>query len=587
MSAPHAPRTRRAPRSRAAFSALPAALLVAVACGERAPHAAFENVTDSAGLDVALTCGEGGAKATILEVNGNGVALLDVDADGDLDVFLVDGSTRARLIAGERVAHHLYLNVGAAEGRIRFERADAAIPTSAGWPTGVAVADVDADGRDDLLLGGVSADGLLLNRSAEGAIAFEAHPLPLPTGGLSWTTSTALADADGDGLLDAYLVRYLDIDPANPPLGAIEELPCRFKQRGVMCGPHGMHPQPDVFLRGVPGPALFALDEPRPDLHAVAPAYGLGVLFQDLDLDGWPDLYVANDSVANFLFRNLGDGRFEERGRAAGAANDGGGRPQAGMGVDAADADGDGDLDLIVTNFSEESNALYRHEGKLLYRDRAVPSGLAASSRALLGWGVHLAELTGDGVVDALFSNGHVYPEADGPDTGTSYAQPLVLLPGLGDERFGPNAFGDDTPQRGRASVLGDLDGDGDLDLIALSLDGRPRVYRNRCDAPERQLLVSLEAAAPAHPQALGATLRVRTSAGWQVVSRRSSSGFQSASDPRLHVSGPPPVLEAEVVWPGGMREALSPDALRFGNWCSVRQGEGVVSRRELREADR
>ncbi|GJM20680.1 MAG: hypothetical protein DHS20C15_05950 [Planctomycetota bacterium] len=574
------------PHSLARHTGLLAVLLGALSCGDT-PRAVFENVTDSAGLDVVLTCGEPGAKATILEVNGNGIALLDVDGDDDLDVFLVDGSTRARLLAGEGIAHHLFLNVGAARGQLRFERADVQLPLSRGWPTGVAVADVDSDGRPDLLLGGLGEDTLLLNRSSEAGLAFESRALPPSPGSTSWTTSVALADADGDGLLDAYLTRYLDIDPADPPIGAVDGLPCRFKERGVMCGPHGLHPQPDVFLRGVASPEFFVLDSERSDLRVPTPAYGLGVLFQDLDLDGWPDLYVANDSVANFLFRNLGDGRFEERARAAGAANDSAGRPQAGMGVDAADADGDGDLDLIVTNFSEESNALYRHEGKLLYRDRAIPTGLAASSRALLGWGVHLAELTGDGVVDVLFSNGHVYPEADGPDTGTSYAQPLVLLPGLGKERFDRNAFGDDSAHRGRGSVLGDLDGDGDLDLIALTLDGRPRVYRNTTDAPERQLLVSLQGAAPAHPDALGASLRVRTAAGWQVVSRRSSSGFQSVSDPRLHIAGPAPVLEAEVIWPGGARESLPPDDLRFGSWCRVRQGAGVISHELLEKTTR
>lgn len=567
----------------AARIAVAVAALIA-GCGEPAPPL-FEDVSDRAGLDVVLVCGEPGAKQTILEVNGNGVALFDLEGDGDLDVLLVDGSTRAAVMATELVRPHLFRNIGAPEGRIAFERLPDAIPPMRGWPTGVAVADVDADGLDDLLIGGFGEDALFLNRTRGDAVLFTRRPLHMRRDVGSWTTSLALADADNDGQLDAYFARYLDIDPANPPLGKVGDLPCEFGGQTVMCGPHGLTPQHDVFLRGVGAPRWLEPADPERGFAVQPPGYALGVLFQDLDGDGWPDVYVANDSVGNLLFHNQGDGNFVERARPGGVANDGAGRPQAGMGVDAADVDGDGDLDLVVTNFSAEANALYRNEGNLLYRDTAIPSGLATASRALLGWGVHLAELTGDGKLDLLYSNGHVYPQADAAGSNTSYAQPMVLMPGDGTGRFGANVFPDARQHVGRASALGDLDGDGDLDLVALSLDGRPRVYRSRIDAPERQMLVSLEAAPPAHYQALGAQLRVRTAGGWQVLARRSSSGFQSVSDPRLHVAGPGPVLEAEVIWPGGARESLDPAGLRFGAWHLLRQGQGVVASQALREA--
>jgi len=535
----------------------------------------FEEVSQVAGIDVVLTCGEPGAKLTILEVNGNGAALADLDGDGDLDLVLVDGSTRARLLAGEPVRHHVLRNTGVVDGVPRFEAVEAALE-QAGWPTGIAVGDVDRDGRPDLLIGGLVEDALFLNRtSSEGTIRFEKRALPGRTSPRDWTTSIALADADADGRLDAYLTRYLEIDPADPPMGQVGDIPCRFRGLDVMCGPHGMAPQPDVLLMGSDDDALFRDATFDSGIRAAPPAFGLGVLFMDLDADGWPDIYVANDSVPNTLLRNRGDGRFEDQSSLSGAANDISGRPQAGMGVDAGDVDRDGDLDLVVTNFSGESNAFYRNDGGLLFRDVSASMRLALPSRAKLGWGVHLADFDADGLLDLYVSNGHVYPQADDPRLGSAYAQPQQLHLGWPDGTFGPNVFPDEQPWRGRASVRGDLDGDGDLDLVTLTLDGAPRLYLNRTDDPSRQMLVTL---ADEHGPVPGATLSLRTDAGVVVFQVTAGSSYQACSDPRLHVGGDATVNAAHVTWPGGVVEALDAAAMMAGHHVVVRRGRGIVS---------
>ena len=582
-------------------------LLAAAACGPDAAHDGpwLEEVSAAAGLAVPLTCG-GVDKQTILEVNGNGAALADLDGDGDLDVVLVDGTTRERFAAwvadgtGPPVRHHVLLNVGVTDGVPRLVPAADHGLEGVGWPTGITAGDVDEDGRVDLVIGGLGADTLYLNRTAspgptgssagdEARVRFEARPLPGRRGPLDWTTSVALADADGDGHLDLYLVRYLEIDPADPPLGALvdeasgQRVPCRFQGHDVMCGPQGLPPQPDVLLRG-DGRGGFADITAAAGLDVVPPRYGLGLLFADLDDDGRPDLYVANDSVDNTLLHNRGDGTFEDVSSLSGAASDMGGRAQAGMGVDLGDVDGDGRFDLAVTNFSDETNALYRSLGPLQFRDATASAGLAAASRPMLGWGVVLADLDADGQLDLFVANGHVYPQADLPGTGTAYAQPCQWFPGVtgsgsaGAPRFGPDAFPDDRPHKGRAALAGDLDDDGDLELLVLTLDGPPLLYLNRTDDPSRHLAVSLS---DGPREAFGATLTLTwtdadgatRSASRQKLSAR---GFQSSGDPRLHFALPPGATldAAEVRWPGGERQQVVTTALPLGHHVVLdRQG--------------
>ncbi len=570
-----------------------ALLLALAACGgttgqpESTPRGplAFREVAAEAGLDRVLVCGEPGAKLTILEVNGNGMALADLDGDGDLDLLLVQGSTRAGVIAGETVTHSLLRHDGVVSGIPRFTDVGAqAGLVMSGWPTGACAGDVDDDGRPDLVIGGHGEDALFLNRTNPGGpLRFEKHALPGRRSPLDWTTSLALGDADGDGIDDLYLVRYLELDPADPPLGRVGDLPCLYKGIEVMCGPHGLPPQRDVLLRGLgQAPWFEESDAKQAGLQALPASFGLGVLFADLDDDGVLDLYVANDSVDNFVLRGLGGGRFEDHGALSGAAADMAGKAQAGMGVALGDVDEDGDFDLAVTNFEGETLTLYRNEGRLLFRDVTAAARLALASRDLLGWGVHLADLDADGHLDLVAANGHVYPQAE--EVGGHYAQPVMLHRGDGAGRFGDQAFPDETPLRGRTMARGDLDDDGDLDLVVLTLDGTPRLLLNGTDTPAAQLLVDLRGrpGTPGGLDAFGAVLRIETADGVLVRQKLSASAIQSSSDPRLHLAGRGPVTAAQVRWPGGEVEPLDPSAVVFGRQLVVRRGSGIVSSHPL-----
>ncbi|HEX5010451.1 MAG TPA: CRTAC1 family protein [Planctomycetota bacterium] len=559
----------------------PAALLLSAclglaACGGSA-RPLFERV--ECGAEIALESGARGADQTLLDLHGNGLALLDVDGDGDLDLLLVDGSTRERVATKRQVSHHLLINTGVRDGAPRFESVPGATGLRMnGWPTGVAVGDVDRDGRPDVLIGGFGEDALFLNRTpAGGAPRFERRELPGHLSTRDWTTSVALADADGDGDLDAYLARYVDLDPAAPPRALPDGAPCTWKGHDVPCGPAGLPPQLDVLLLG-DGAGNFIDASDTSGIRAVPPAATLGVLFADLNDDGWPDLYLANDAQPDALLVNQGNGTFADKSALGGDAT-AAAFAHAGPSVDLGDFDRDGDFDLVLGGFPDEGLGLFREDGGLLFREAGAGAGLTETSRPMLAWGLHLADFDADGWEDIASSNGHVYMQADLPDTGTSWRQRSQLFRGERGGRFAGDSFPENARWAGRASARGDLDGDGDLDLVVLTLDASPRVYVNRTDAPQRQMLIRLQDPVGTP---LGATLRLRLDDGPRVSQVLSSRGFQAASDARLHVAGTGPVRSAEVRWNGGAREVLDASALAFGRQIVLRRGLGVVSSRPL-----
>jgi hypothetical protein len=486
----------------------------------------------------AMVCGRETCD-TILEVNGGGVALFDADDDGDLDIALVIPGAYPAQGATSGGSNRLYRN----DGDFSFVDVTAGSGVDVpGFCNGVAVGDVNRDGRRDLYLTRHGPNVLLRN---EGGMRFTAVDEAGGAAGTSWSTSALFVDGDRDGDPDLYVTNYLAFDPDDPPLDGHDGRSCRWKGLSVMCGPEGLPAQGDRYYRNDGG--VF-VDATGPTGFVAPASYGLGCIDGDFDGDGWPDVYVTNDSMPNFLFMNRGKGVVEESAMLAGAALSVRGREQAGMGLAAADTEGDGDEDLLVTNFSMEANALYVNQDGKRFSDRSGPSGVSAASLPLLGWGATFVDADLDGDVDLVTANGHVYPQADAEGTDTSWAQPDLLLLNDGSGRFEPRPWAGEAPSVSRAIALGDLDDDGISDLVVLPRSGDVAVYRGT-GLGGASVQVDLEGPA-GNPDGVGTLLRLTDELGTRVHRVRVSNGYQAMGDPR-----------AVFAWRGvGTLEVVMPD---------------------------
>jgi hypothetical protein len=522
--------------------------LVLAACGAAEDAAAswFSEEAEARGLAFTWRSGHTG-RHYFPEIMGGGAALFDLEEDGDLDVYLVQGGS----ITAEpdaRPTNQLFAN----DGGGRFADASAASGAEdRGYGMGVAAGDADGDGRTDLYVTNVGPNVLYLNRGDGG---FRDATEPAGVGHSAWSTSAAFVDTDRDGDLDLFVTNYVR-------WSAKGEITCYTKPHPEdYCSPNSYAaPEPDALYRNEGG-GVFRDVSLEAGLRA-AFGNGLGVVCSDVDGDGWVDLFVANDGMLNQLWRNQRDGTFVDVGVSAGCAVDQDGRKKAGMGTHVADLDFDGDEDLLVVNLAGETDSFYRNDGGR-FVDRTPLVGLAGASRPFTRFGVGFADFDQDGWLDLYQANGRVtrLPDSTGP---RPFDEANLLWRGLSDGRFqevlprgGTRAL---LSAASRGAAFGDVDGDGALDVVVVNRDSPAYLLLNRVAGRGASLTFDLREAG-GRP-ALGASLRIEHDGRTILRTARSAYSYCSASDPRLHLglgSARELAGEARVTWADGVEERFA-----------------------------
>jgi len=488
-------------------------------------------------------------KKYVVESIGAGVALFDFDNDGFLDIYFVNGQSVDGARARPGLASALFRNNRNGTFTEVAEKAGVAFP---GWGMGTAVADVNNDGWLDLYVTCFGPNRLYVN-NGNGTFRDFSRKAGVADSGCG--QGAAFGDYDNDGHVDLYVANYVEFDLSKLPEFGRGHF-CHFRGIPVQCGPRGLPGGADVLYRNN-GDGTFTNVTAKAKVEEQEKRYGMGVIWSDVDGDGRLDLYVANDTQPNYLYRNLGDGTFEEVGLASGVAVAQDGNPQGSMGVAVGDYNRDGRPDLFVTNYADQYNALYRQDRPFFFSDVSFSSRTASSSFPFVGWGTAFLDFDNDGWQDLMALNGHVYPQIEQPPVNASYPQRGLLYRNNSD-----GTFSEVTAQSGsalmakqtsRGVAFGDIDNDGDIDVVVNNLDGGPALLRNEGEHNNHWLLVKTRGGR-SNRAGIGARVKITTaeSAQWGQVS--SGGSYVSQNDLRLHFGlGKHAVVnEVEVHWPSG-----------------------------------
>ena len=538
----------------------------------------FVNVAREAGLNAKTIFGGEHKNKYLLETTGCGVAFYDFDNDGWLDIFLVNGTRLEGFPAGHEPISRLFKNNR--DGTFTDITLKAGVGRS-GWGQGVCIGDYDNDGHEDLYVT-YFGKNILYHNNGDGTFTDVSQKAGVAGKGNRWNTGCAFVDYDRDGHLDLFVANYIDMDLATAPVP--ESGPCLYKGVMVACGPPGLTGGKNILYHNN-GDGTFTDVSESSGILQTTGTYSLGVLTADLDNDGWPDIYVANDSMASILYQNKKNGKFVDVALESGCALSPDGKPQAGMGVSAGDYDLDGNLDIVKTNFAGDTPSLYHNLGGGNFEDATFTAGLGAHTQ-FLGWGCGFFDLDNDGWPDILICNGHVYPEVEQLKTEAGYPQRKLLYRNLRNSRFedvslnaGP---GISDPVASRGCAFGDFDNDGDIDMVVNPVNDYPQLIR--CDSQTANHWIKVRTiGTKSNRSGIGARIKCVTTVPGepkphqQIDEVRSGGSYISQNDLRVHfgLGKVDKVDVLEIRWPSGQVDTLKD--LKADQLVYVKEGQGIV----------
>ncbi len=538
-------------------------------------NARFTDVAKQAGLTHPIIYGGIDTKLYIVEVVGCGVAFLDYDNDGWLDVFILNGTRLEG--APDDATNRLYKNNR--DGTFTDVTEKAGL-TRTGWASAITVGDYDNDGFDDLFIT-YYGQPVLYHNNGNGTFTDVTEKAGLRQDGVRYGSGCTWVDYDRDGKLDLFVANYLNTTIEKLPKPG-ENRDCQWKGVPVNCGPRGL-PTGFVQLFHNNGNGTFTDVSKESKVGAASGGYPMTAVAADYDNDGWPDIYVACDSTPSWLFRNQHDGTFREEGLERGAALSEDGLEQAGMGIGIGVYDLDGQLDIIKTHFADDTNVLYRNDGKGYFDDMTIRAGIGVETR-YVGWGTGMIDLDNDGLPDLFVVTGSVYPEVEKTLPAYPFRTPRLVFRNLGEGRFeeliDEAGSGVSATHASRGCAFGDFDNDGDVDILVMNMNEPPSLLRNDVTGGGHWLKVLL-AGVKSNASAIGARVVCSYGGRMQAQEVLAQSSFYSANDRRLHFGlGSATKADLTIRWPNGATEQVP--GVDANQLVVIREGTGIVRRQRF-----